>query len=290
MSKSTPKWPNLFLVGAPRSGTTTLHEMLDRHPDIFMSKVKEPNYFSTPPIPERHRQVLGATQDKKEYLSLFNDASDQKYIGEGTTHYLSDYEAPKRIHSASPNAKIIAIIRNPIDRAYSAFLLLGRRGGNGMTFYETMKKQIADDKNKNTFGNFAVQGQYSKLLDNFYKYFDKKQVLVLSFDDLRKNPTLIKKQLANFLEVPIEGFSEDKVEKNAYQEPRNTFTKIILQNSFVTKYAGRILPKSAIRFFRNKVFLKQAKKQPMDEQSKKLLENYFADELQNFDSLLSKNQ
>ena len=290
MSKSTPKWPNLFLVGAPRSGTTTLHEMLDRHSDVFMSKVKEPNYFSTPPIPERHRQVLGATQDKKEYLSLFDGASNQKYIGEGTTHYLSDYEAPKRIHNASPDAKIIAIIRNPVERAYSAFLLLGRRGGNGMTFYETIKKQIADDKNKNTFGNFAVQGQYSKQLKNFYKYFKKKDVLVLSFEDLKKNPDLIKEQLASFLDVPVEGFSEDHVEKNAYQEPRNAVTKAVLKNPLVTKYAGRILPKSTIRFFRNKVFLKQAKKQPMDEQSRKLLENYFTDELQKFDSLLSKNQ
>lgn len=289
---SKDKWPNLFLIGPPRSGTTTLYEILDSHPDIFMSKVKEPNYFSTPPIPKRHFQILGATQDKKTYLNLFEKAGGRHiYLGEGTTHYLSDKGAPERIKKHSPDAKIITILRNPVERAYSGYLLLERRDGADKSFYETIQQNIKDLKNKNRqFGNFALQGLYCQQLENYYKYFPKKNILVLSFEDLKKDRQALLNQVAEFLNIDPAKFTAKSVSKNSYQKPRNKFSKLLLRNQFLTKYGLKLLPRSILRLIRNKILLAKADKKPMDQKSKKLLEEFYKEELKNFDNLLSKSK
>ncbi len=290
--KDKEKWPNLFLVGPPRSGTTTLYEILDSHPEIFMSQVKEPNYFSTPPIPERHFQILGATQDKKVYLKLFEKAGAKHvYLGEGTTHYLSDKHAAERISKHSPDAKIITILRDPVERAYSGYLLLGRRDGNKKSFYETIKENIKDLDNKSKqFGNFALQGLYSKQLKKYYKHFPKKNILVLSFDDLKNNRQALVGQVAKFLDLNADKFTGATVEKNVFQKPRNKFSRFILSNQSLTKYGLKILPRPLLRLVRNKVLLKKADKKPIDPKSQKLLEKLYKEELKNFDKMLSKNE
>jgi hypothetical protein len=292
VSEHQKKWPNLFLIGPPRSGTTTLYEILASHPDIFMSKVKEPNYFSTPPIPRRHFQILGATQDKETYLGLFEKASkDPLYLGEGTTHYLSDKHAAERISKHAPDAKIITILRNPVERAYSGYLLLGRRDGNKKSFYETIKENIKDLDNKNKqFGNFALQGLYSKQLKSYYKHFPKENILVLSFEDLKNNRQALLKQVADFLGVDSKKFTAKSVEKNVSQKPRNQLSSFLLRNQSLTKYSLKLLPHPLLRFIRNKLLLKKADKKPMDLESRNLLERLYKEELKNFDKLLSKNK
>ena len=104
---SMERWPNFFIVGAPRCGTTSLYEYLNHTPGIFMSKVKEPNYFSVSVTPKIKLSQL--IQDKKQYLSLFKDVKDEIAIGEASVPYLWDPKAPLLIHEAIPDARIIMI-------------------------------------------------------------------------------------------------------------------------------------------------------------------------------------
>jgi hypothetical protein len=233
--------------------------------------------------------VLGATQSKQTYLKMFKSAKPQhRYLGEGTTHYLSDINAAENIAKKSPNAKIIAVIRNPIERAHSAYLLLGRRGENEMTFYNTMTEHIksVDDPNR-SFGNFALQGLYTKQLKNFYEHFPKQQILVLSFEDLKNDQAKVVDQIAKFLELSNKGFEAQKKAKNTHKQPRGALTKTILRNKSLTRHASKILPKKLISEVRDNLLLKKQPKQAIDKKSRELLESFFADELKNFDKNIS---
>ena len=107
-------WPNFFIVGAPKSGTTSLYEYLKQIPQVYMSPVKEPHYFSKSIVPDNH--FLKPIRDKKKYLNLFEGAKNEIAIGEASPTYLADPEAPKLIHELVPNAHIIIILRDPIER------------------------------------------------------------------------------------------------------------------------------------------------------------------------------
>ena len=116
--------PNLFIVGAPRSGTTAMYEYLKPHPEIFMAAVKEAHFFGSDikKIPSHIR--TGMVLDLDGYLALFRGASGEKWLGEGTPMYLQSKRAAFEIKDFSPDARIIIMLRNPVDMMYSLYHLV----------------------------------------------------------------------------------------------------------------------------------------------------------------------
>jgi len=115
------EWSNFFIVGAPKAGTTSLYQHLKNIPQIFMSPVKEPNFFSITNIPEDH--YLKPIMNSEKYLSRFNGVLNEKIFGEATTLYLSDPKTPNLILKKSPNAKILISLRDPVERLFSNHLI-----------------------------------------------------------------------------------------------------------------------------------------------------------------------
>src|SRR6185369_8360971 len=119
--------PNFFLIGAAKAGTTALYNCVNQHPEIFMSPVKEPHYFTFEgeiPVfegPGGDYFPRVAIHRPIDYISLFSGASNQKVIGEASTTYLSSPVAAFRIKKSAPEAKIVALLRQPADRAYSQY-------------------------------------------------------------------------------------------------------------------------------------------------------------------------
>jgi len=255
-----------------------------------MSEVKEPNYFTTMPLPKRHKIVHQTINNEDDYLSLFKSANKAHlYAGEATVRYLSDSGAIKNISAKSPDSKLIAILRNPIDRAYSAYLVRERSGTNQANFYNTMRDHIEKyNNNIVTETNFAKQGKYIEQLEEVYQSFDSDQVLVLSFKDLKNDPSLVTKQLSSFLEVE-NNFKIDIPKQNQYKKPRNQVARMILRNESFFGLVAKFTPRSILRAVRNKILLQKSEKPTMDQEARKLLENFYAEELKKFVSLLSKN-
>ena len=111
--------PNFFIVGAPKTGTTSFYAYLDGHPDVFMSPVKEPNFFS-PDVMGTHRQSRWKYPEETDgYLTLYENARDEKRVGEASTSYLVSHAAPQAVHDFAPDALIIAMVRHPVDLMYS---------------------------------------------------------------------------------------------------------------------------------------------------------------------------
>jgi hypothetical protein len=115
-------WPNFYIVGAPKCGTTSLYEYLKPHPQVFFPNIKEQNFFSTPPPPNAQLFDLRYCGSSEEYQLLYQGAEKFDAIGDASPSYLWDENACRRIHAACPKAKIIIILRDPAARAYSHFL------------------------------------------------------------------------------------------------------------------------------------------------------------------------
>ncbi len=142
--------PNFLVIGAAKSGTTALHEYLKQHPQIYMSPQKEPHFFSLEgkkvdfrgPGDKREEQLNNSVTNIEDYRKLFQGVSNEIAIGESSTSYLNNPEAPERIRHYIPNAKLIAILRNPVARAYSSFLHMVQRGYEPLTdFAEALRDE-----------------------------------------------------------------------------------------------------------------------------------------------------
>src|SRR4051794_34967159 len=110
--------PNFLIIGAAKAGTTSLYHYLRQHPDVYMSTIKEPNYFCF----EEQLPEYAPVRTLAEYESLFDGASSQPAVGEASTQYLNSAAAPRRIANILPNVRLIVSLRNPADRAYSSYL------------------------------------------------------------------------------------------------------------------------------------------------------------------------
>ncbi|MGH6947347.1 MAG: sulfotransferase family protein [Kiloniellales bacterium] len=191
--------PNFFIIGASRSGTTTLHYMLAQHPQIYMSPVKETNFFavhcSDGAVPRctRLEEVAGvdrrSVKDVDEYRLLFAGASDEIAIGETSPSYLLTAGVPEAIRSVIPQAKIIAVLRQPVDKAYSHFF---RRVpsiySRDSDFVSVLEQDEARVRGEGRGTSFLSQGFYHDRLKRFYDVFERDRIRICLFDDMKTRP------------------------------------------------------------------------------------------------------
>src|SRR5262245_16436607 len=115
--------PNFFIVGAAKAGTTSLHAYLSAHPQVFMPALKEPHYFADFELSPEFDNFMPVIRDQPAYQDLFRGSQGSTAVGEASPSYLCDPAAAARIKAAIPDAKIVISLRNPVDRAYSHYLM-----------------------------------------------------------------------------------------------------------------------------------------------------------------------
>jgi len=178
--------PNFLVIGAPRSGTTWIDENLRCHPDVFMPKRKELHFF------DRHFD-----RGLPYYESLFADWAGQKAAGEATPDYLhgvySKNNIPAHIKKCLPNVKLIACLRNPVERAYSRYW-------NSKAKFDHNAKLTFEDK-LHAKPEFIQEGFYFDQLVRFLELFPSDQMLVLLYDDIRDRPGTFMKDIYEFIGV-----------------------------------------------------------------------------------------
>jgi len=193
------KLPNFFIVGAAKSGTTSLYHHLCQHPDVFMSPVKEPHYFSKDIWHYLiERGMRDVQKNYNDYKKLFKDG---RAIGEASPSYLYSKVAAREIYNFNPDAKIIIILRNPVNRAFSAWRMNCMRGIDGDLFIKEIKK-INNYKNSPWKTNgYLGAGMYSSQIKRYMDIFPRKNILILYFYDLKKNPEKVMGKIFRFLGV-----------------------------------------------------------------------------------------
>jgi hypothetical protein len=188
--------PNLLILGAAKSGTSSLYGILSQHPDVFMSRFKEPTFFvwgdreydiQGPGVARIGRSVV---TDIDSYLALFSDARHERIRGEASTGYLHTAGVAERIQQLVPDAKLMAILRNPIDRAYSAFLHARRAGLEPKSDFEQALDEEPHRVRTRWIGltTYTTVGMYAEQLHRYLSIFPCEQIRIYLFDDLLRDP------------------------------------------------------------------------------------------------------
>ena len=187
--------PNLFVIGAPKAGTTSLYNYLRGHPDIYMSPVKEPFYFS-PDVYRTPRFRFQYGRDEEAYLSLFSEAGDEQLVGEASTHYLASPRAPGLIKAFEPSARIVAILRNPVDMVPAWHNERVLKGTEYETDFARLVALEATDP-----GVYTSIGAYGSQLERWFSAFDPSAIHVIVFDDLVADTPWQFRHLLQFLRI-----------------------------------------------------------------------------------------
>lgn len=203
--KSQIRIPNLFVPGAAKSATSSLHDYLNQHPDIYMSGTKEPHFFC-------HDDKYIGKRDW--YFDLFKDAAEYRYRGESSTGYMVFPHVIERIKETIENSKFIFILRNPIERAFSHYLWVKSFGAENRPFKEAVLADFNDEPNPNNSFGFGYKyyyqfGLYGKWLKRFYDSFDHKNILVFTTESLRTDYKTALNSCFQFLELE----TMDNIEK-----------------------------------------------------------------------------
>jgi len=282
------KWPNFIIVGAPKSGTTSLYEYLKDVPGVYMSPLKEPNYFNTPKIFLGPRVVR--IFDKSVYLKLFEDVTNEKAIGEASTGYLRDPRSPKLIYEQIPDARIIMILRNPVERTFSHYLMHRRTGVEKGSFHEVITKSIKTIKNGTEEFNKCIDPSlYSEQVKRYLETFGPNKVKILIFEEFIKNPKKIVKEVLDFL--GLEGDPTDAIETthNVYGVPRGKMGKFLLGSLTVKKLSLKLVPQSLRWKMRDKIALKKEEKPKLQDEDRLILESFFQDNVLKLKEMLGRD-
>lgn len=203
--------PHFLMIGPPRSATTTLHYLLAQHPDIRMSLTKEPNYFlfdhsgprPQPLVADDRRIVAKSVTGRDDYERLF-PARPQQMAGEVSPLYLYTRETPQLIAAAIPDAKLITILREPVDRAYSHFTYVDDGASEDVAAafacYVHGELPLADEPYR-PGTHYLRLGRYAAQLRRYLDVFRREQLFVRTYADMVDRPEETMRQICRFLGV-----------------------------------------------------------------------------------------
>jgi hypothetical protein len=216
--------PNFFIIGAQKAGTTSLYHYLDQHPQIYMSPVKEPFFFDheIDPNGEVVREKFGNPGRQQpprfanieEYRALYRRVKGEKAIGEASPLYIYAPGTPERIKRYVPEARSIALLRNPADRAYSAYLHAVRIGVEPLTdFAQALREEEGRIRNNwHYVFHYRNRGLYHAQIKRYYEVFGRERVGVWLYEDLRDDPASVARSVFRFLGVD-DAFASDTFSK-----------------------------------------------------------------------------
>jgi hypothetical protein len=285
-------WPNFFIVGAAKAGTNSLHAYLEQHPQVFMCPMKEVHYFSRLGARSGRQYLVDVVSDRASYLALFEGATGFPAVGERSVTYLGYEDTADAIHEQVPNAKIVILLRDPIERAYSHYLMDVRNGVQDLPFFETVVKEHQNPE----FGWGRVWHRYTMFyypkVKRYLDVFGPEQVLILLTEDLRRDPRAVTKTALEFLDLDPAPVAEIDfaTEHNPYAAPRNSLARSVMGSNTLRFIGWGVLriPKPVFRFVRDRILFKRQEKPPLDAPSRAFLREVFASDVDKLETLLNR--
>lgn len=255
--------PTFIVAGAQKSGSTTIHRVLDAHAQIFVAPEKEVNYFWKRANLEKGTQW---------YESFFSGAESHQQVGDVSPSYMYRSWSPTEISKLLPHVKLVFSLRNPIERAYSQYWHWRRRLWEPRTFQEAIRDKSCQ---------YVARGQYFTQLKRFCDRFPRHQILVLLFDELVADPKAFFRQIGSFLDV--DEFPGEMVATRANDPrwPANRLYQLLHDRPAWTRYVPRV--------FSGRSLLMRAVSwgpmvpytyPPMDFEVRRELRDYYTEEIQ----------
>jgi|TARA_B110000879_G_scaffold200397_1_gene274347 hypothetical protein len=280
---------DFFIVGAPKAGTTSLYHYLNEHPEISMSSQKEPDYFSNADI-QNEGMYYGKNRIDtiKKYHSLFDDNSESKLKGEASVSYLFYKNVPQNIKTYNPEAKIIIMLRDPIDRAFSHYLMDYRLGLVSDSFEDIIDQKSVHKNAKLFYQQYIELSEYANQVKRYLNVFDGKEILFIEYEDLKMDVLGIVKKTYLFLGVN-QGYEPDVNKKhNTYTMPKNSIIRFMYSFVILRNILSFFFPKNLVDRVRAALF-KNNKKPVLLYETRNRLRKLFTNDVNALGEMLHKD-
>lgn len=276
--------PNFIVIGVPKSGTTSLYFYLKQHPDVFLPVRKELHYFSYDLLKENlngpgDREVLAwLCPNWQDYISHYDSVRNETRIGEISPSYFYYSQISERIRAKLGPVKIIALLRNPIEKAFSQFMHLVREGRETLTFYQAL---IAEERRIegawSDIWRYKESSLYASRLNKFIDVFDRSNVKVILSEEFFADPIMVIGDLFSFMGIPPDVRIDTSHIYNRTGRPRSKLLAGFLTKPNVLRSMVRmVVPEQTRMFWRLKITeLNTSQKEQIDQKSKSYLEEYF---------------
>ena len=223
--------PDFLIAGVPKAGTTALHAALAPHPGLYLSPVKEPKFFLSDGPPPRHggpgdvQTYQEHVWRREDYEALFARAPEGALLGEATPFYLHDLESHARIKALVPQARLILLLRDPVDRAHSNWTHLWNAGlepeADFLAACRAEPARIAAGWAQ--FWHYAGLGLYGRQIEHLYRHFPREQVLLLRYRELKDDPAATLDRVCAFLGVEtgvLTAIPKENVNRHVVEDTR----------------------------------------------------------------------
>jgi len=272
--------PNFFIVGTPKSGTTSLFHYLQEHPEVFLPELKEPHFFSCPEVKNTYYKTK-IVDSKQEYLDLYQERESYKAVGDLSSSYLFNKETPKRIHQFNPYAKIIIVLRNPVERALSHYLMDVNLGYINVSLSKVINNK---DTFKQHYQEYIELGFYEQQIRAYTKQFPDSQIKVVLSDTLYANTAETLKDIYSFINVSTTFITDFETVHNSYTVPRFKALKSLVQSDGLKK----MIPSGLKSGLKSLIYKTNAEK-PKLEVEKNLLREIYKKSIVETETLINQD-
>lgn len=260
--------PNFLVIGAAKCGTTSLWHYLRQHPQIFMSSMKEPAYFSFPGAQPSFKGPgdldFNIVTDFERYQALFDGSAGFKAIGEASTQYISG-GAPvaERIDTSLPGVKLLAVLRHPAERAYAHYNHWVRRG---VEQSPSFRAAIALEEQRRAeqysfWWLYRDQGFYARQLQPFYERLGRDRIRIVLYEDLVKRPQVLLREVLEFLEVDAEQRLDVSEKHNVGYVPKSRLLhRLLVRGNLVKTVAQKVVPTPLRRWATSRLLRKNSER------------------------------
>lgn len=284
--------PGFVVIGAAKAGTTALYWYLAEHPQIFMSPVKETNFFAYEvdaagnPLygdPDHHRFPI---RRERDYQALFADAGSGTVTGEASPIYLECPFSARRISESVPGARIICGLRNPVDRAYSDYLMYLRSRGHE---FDPSRDLVAGASWAQPDSHWVTIGRYHEMLSRYFDHFPHEQIHIYLFDDLKRSPTAVVQDMYEFLGVDRDFVPDFDTPHNVGGLPRSRIFEAVLTSDRLRQAVEPLVPARAANWVRRLRTANMESAPPLPDELRRELTEHYRDEIKRTSELIGQD-
>lgn len=292
------RMPDFLVIGAARAGTTAIYSYLRQCPDIFMPRIKEPNFFAFegqtlacrgPGADYINNSVTGLA----EYRDLFATAPADALLGEASPLYLFAEQAPARIRHHLPDARLVVVLRNPVEQAFSHFLYATKQSIEPLTDFTAAlnaEDQRVADGWQPLFG-YSAFPRYADQMARFLALFPRDQILIRLYEEFESDPATLIQDILTHIGV-TSGFRPDMgVKHNAGGVPKNrVFQDFLMKSNPITRAIGYVVPQKTRLRIRDRLASLNLKRQTgMPAEARAILLTRLGDQIRALEPMIGRD-
>lgn len=293
--------PDFLIVGAAKSGTTSMYYHLEGSRNVLFPKEKESHFFTfynNPPNFKSPSYLPTIVSDLHQYAGELNKVKSNQKIGDASTSYLYKHEVAikniKKIYGEkAKDIKIVIILRNPVERAWSQYWHNRKNFNEDLDFLEAIEEDAVKGRLANNWSfyyNYLDFGFYTKQIESFQKFFPNVKIYLQ--EDLKNSPKELMNDLSSFIGIPNFKIDTNRIYNPSGVPKNNLFGKLweLNVNAKPLKKAKKVLPKRIRKYFSNKIMERALIKQELDLVTRKKLIEIYSDDIDSLYDLLQRDE